>query len=63
LAAVSQLPEVLDLLRGCLENPQLKKADGFHRRVSWGVMCQTGDNRIVFTCELYGRYFRVHLPR
>jgi tRNA A-37 threonylcarbamoyl transferase component Bud32 len=61
LVAVSQLPEVLQALRQSLDNPDLREADGFHRLVSSGVMCQTGDNRIAFTCALYRRYFQLHL--
>jgi serine/threonine protein kinase len=61
LVAVSQLPEVLEALCSSPESPQLRDADGFHRLVSAGVMCQTGDNRITFTCELYRRYFKLHV--
>jgi hypothetical protein len=52
---------VLQALRQSLDNPDLREADGFHRLVSSGVMCQTGDNRIAFTCALYRRYFQLHL--
>ena len=63
LVSVSQLPEVLESLRTSLENPNLRDAEGFHRLVSAGVMYQTGDNKIAFTCELYRRYFETHLSR
>jgi serine/threonine protein kinase len=61
LVAVSQMPEVLDALRASLESPQLKDADGFHRLLAAGVVYQSGDNKIDFSCELYRRYLRTHL--
>lgn len=61
LVSVSQLPEVLGALKSSLENPQIREAVGFHRLVSAGVMYQTGDNKIAFTCELYLRYLKLHL--
>ena len=61
LVAVSQLPEVMAALRSSLDSPQLREADGLHRLVSAGVMYQTGDNKIAFTCELYRRYLQMHL--
>jgi len=60
LVAVSQLPEVLEALRASLESSRLKDAAGFHRLLSAGVMYQTGDNEIAFTCDLYRRYFGAH---
>jgi len=63
LVAVSQLPEVLEALQSSLESPHLRDADGFHRLVSAGVMYQTGDNKIAFTCELYRRYLQMHLSK
>ena len=44
-------------------SPQLKDADGFHRLLAAGVVHQSGDNRIDFSCELYRRYLRGHLAR
>jgi hypothetical protein len=61
LVGVSQLPELLEALRSSRENPQLRDAEGFHRLVSAGVMFQTSDNKIAFTCELYRRYLQTHL--
>jgi hypothetical protein len=61
LVAVSQMPEVMEALRASLESPQLKDADGFHRLLAAGVVYQSGDNRIDFSCELYRRYLRMHL--
>jgi hypothetical protein len=58
---VSQLPEVLEVLRTSLENPQLKDASGFHRLVSAGVIFKTSDNQIAYTCDLYRRYLRMHI--
>jgi hypothetical protein len=63
LVSVSQMPEVLDALRASLESPQLKDADGFHRLLAAGVVYQSGDNKVDFSCELYRRYLRTHLTR
>ncbi len=63
LVSVSQMPEVMDALRASLESPQLKDADGFHRLLAAGVVFQSGDNKIDFSCELYRRYLRTHLAR
>ncbi len=63
LVSVSQMPEVLDALRASLESPQLKDADGLHRLLAAGVVYQSGDNKIDFSCELYRRYLRTHLAR
>src|SRR5205814_2057372 len=61
LVAVSQLPEVLQALRTSSESSQLKDASGLHRLVAAGVMYQTSNNQIAFTCELYRRYLGIHL--
>jgi serine/threonine protein kinase len=61
LVAVSQLPEVVAALKSSLESPQLKDAEGIHRLLSSGVLYQTSDNRIAFTCDLYRQYLGSHL--
>jgi hypothetical protein len=61
LVAVSQLPEVMAALRSSLDSPQLREVDGLHRLVSAGVMYQTGDNKLAYSCELYRRYLQGHM--
>jgi serine/threonine protein kinase len=61
LVAVSQLPEVLEVLRSSAATSPLKDASGFHRLVSAGIMLQTGGNEIQYTCELYRKYLSLHL--
>jgi predicted Ser/Thr protein kinase len=61
LVSVSQLPEVVEVLRSSSGTSQLKDASGFHRLVAAGIMLQTGNNEIAFTCELYRKYLGLHL--
>jgi hypothetical protein len=61
LVAVSQLPEVVEVLRSSKERSQLKDVSGFHRLVAAGVMYQTSNNEAAFACELYRKYLERHL--
>jgi serine/threonine protein kinase len=61
LVAVSQLPEVVEVLRSSQQRSQLKDVSGFHRLVAGGVMVQTSNNEAAFACELYRKYLERHI--
>ena len=61
LISVSQIPGVLDALRGSLKNPELRDTDGYHRLLAAGIVRQESDRTLRLRCELYQRYLQQHV--
>jgi len=61
LISVSQMPTVLDALRGSISDPEIQESEGLYRLIASGVATQISGNKVSLMCELYRNYLSAHV--